>query len=399
MTTINLKDKIERYPVLVTKERWPHSYEGQWENANWGNLFGRFPTLKDDPRYVEYGECPDQPENPLPGSLGGGLFPVLVKTPEGKLVCALRTGAAHKNTPGAQISITVSSDKGKTWSPYKVAVQGCKGQDARNHSIGIIDNLTYVLSYGVVDLRENKKWMEVVRSVDAGESWSDPQLIEHSTNLDFIAPHGQMKKVDDKILAFNARGAYSSDKRKQNPELPERESYLFFSYDKGLTFSETVHLGPRTETSFCLLDKTNWICYSRLPYANPQVGHSQDSGKNWGEWQDAFPDIEFRQDFSSYAAPGVILKLASGRTAIIHSWRDYPFGIRAVISNDNGQNFDWDRQFILTDSFWTYDSGYPSTVCYDDGTIVTVAYAIKDVANPEWGTCSVAYVYNENIFQ
>ena len=69
--------------------------------------------------------------------------------------------------------------------------------------------------------------------------------------------------------------------------------------------------------------------------------------------------------------------------------------VRAVLGRDGGRTFDWDRPFVITDSFWTFDSGYPSVVCFDDGTIVCAAYTMYDLAHPDWGTCAIAYVWRE----
>lgn len=104
---------------------------------------------------------------------------------------------------------------------------------------------------------------------------------------------------------------------------------------------------------------------------------------------------EFRRDFSSYIAPGSLLRLPSGRLLLVHTYRDHPFGLRAVVAPD-GATFDWDRPFALTRSFWTFDSGYPSAACFADGTVVVVAYTLLDLDRPAWGTCALAYVFHES---
>jgi len=104
-------------------------------------------------------------------------------------------------------------------------------------------------------------------------------------------------------------------------------------------------------------------------------------------------------NMETYAAPATMLSLPSGLIAIVHSFRADPFGLRAVVSRDGGRTFDWERQYVLEDRYWGWDCGYPSTVCFSDGTIVTVAYALFDMAHPEWGTCAIAYVYHESLFE
>ena len=121
---MTIRSRIDTYPVVATGARWPHSHEGMGHESPWGKLLERYPFLESDPRYAEFGSCKDEPDNPPPGSPGGGLFPVLCKFPDGMLACAVRTGATHKNTPGAQIGLTISEDRGRTWSPYRVVVRG-----------------------------------------------------------------------------------------------------------------------------------------------------------------------------------------------------------------------------------------------------------------------------------
>ena len=399
---MNIKDRLDTYPVVATGARWPHSREGMGYEGPWGKLLERYPFLEADPRYAEFGSCKDEPDNPRPGSPGGGLFPVLCKFPDGTLACAVRTGATHKNTAGAQISLTISEDRGRTWSPYRVVVQGVGRQDARNQSLGVLGDGTLVLVYGMYDMDARARWIEAIRSCDRGRTWSAPRRVElgeEGSYPEMLHPHGQVLEVSPGTVVFNVRGPYASERYQRKPQLPERESYLCWSHDGGGTFSEITYVGPKTETSFLPLDGGDWICYSRMPSGHPQIGHSLDHGRSWTDWSDGYPNCRLDDHFLCYVAPGTILKLPSGRILVVHTYRNHPFGIRAVISEDGGRAFDWDQQYVLTDSYWTDDSGYPSTVCYEDGTIVTVAYTMSDMDHPDWGTCAIAYVYHESIFE
>jgi hypothetical protein len=131
--------------------------------------------------------------------------------------------------------------------------------------------------------------------------------------------------------------------------------------------------------------------------ARPRVGWSFDGGRTWPKWSEAYPGVN-GGDMERYAAPGCLVKLPSGNILLTHTFRSRPFGIRAVLSTDGGDSFDWDRQYVLEDSFWAWDAGYPSTVCFEDGTLVTTGYAILDMDHPEWGTCALSYRYDEGIF-
>ncbi|MAE66540.1 MAG: hypothetical protein CMJ18_19905 [Phycisphaeraceae bacterium] len=383
------------YCVLATGTRWPCRHEGEHDYHGSHNLFDRFPQLQDDPRYRDYGSQRDEQGRPAPGSHGGGLFPVLARTPRGTLVCVLRTGASHKNTPGAQLSLTRSSDRGRTWTRYEVVVEGDGAQDARNAAFGVLDDDRFVLAYGVHDLECGARWISVIRSDDAGRSWSDPVRVETDADEPWLHPYGQMVATGPEGLVFNSRGAYSDEQYRQNPKLPGRESYLYFSDDAGRSIARRAHVGPISETALLRLGGDRWLAYSRDHRGAAVVGTSEDGAQTWSGWSRAYPDTRFRSDFSSYIAPGSMLRLPSGRLLLVHTYRDHPFGIRAVLGTED-EGFDWSRPFALTQSFWTFDSGYPSAVCFEDGTVVVVAYTMLDLDHPEWGTCAVAYSFHED---
>jgi hypothetical protein len=84
---------------------------------------------------------------------------------------------------------------------------------------------------------------------------------------------------------------------------------------------------------------------------------------------------------------------------VIHTWRQYPFGIRAFVSHDGGKTFETNLSYVLCDSFWMEDTGYPSAVVFDDGTVVVAAYASKDREHPEWGTCAMCLVFDGAMLQ
>ncbi len=74
----------------------------------------------------------------------GGLFPVLALTPSGVIVAVLRGGAGHIGQRG-RIEIIRSLDAGQTWSPPTViADSDC---DDRNPALGVSPAGTLVLAY------------------------------------------------------------------------------------------------------------------------------------------------------------------------------------------------------------------------------------------------------------
>lgn len=78
--------------------------------------------------------------------------------------------------------------------------------------------------------------------------------------------------------------------------------------------------------------------------------------------------------------PGALLLLADGRLCLSYGHRATPYGIRAVLSSDQGLT--WDRPIVLREDASEWDIGYPRAVQRPDGAIITVYY-FTDKASPE----------------
>lgn len=70
--------------------------------------------------------------------------------------------------------------------------------------------------------------------------------------------------------------------------------------------------------------------------------------------------------------PPALLRLRDGRLCLLYGHRAVPFGIRAVVSNDDGAT--WQEPVILRDDGGNHDLGYPRAVERADGAVVAVYY-------------------------
>ncbi len=430
MQEISITDKIETFPVVASSTRWPCLREERGPEP----YFKMFPDSRNDPRRNQFGAVAAKPP---PFARGGGLFPVLTLMADGRLCCATRTGASHAGSGGSEISVSFSDDRGQSWSDYSVVVSGDpdRGMDPRNPSLAQAADGALVMTYGTLignnpradsgnDARGERApagaehtltWMEVIRSSDDGKTWTEPNRISSPEDA-LLTPHGQMRRLDSGDLIFNARGSYSIKAYKRNPDLPIRVSYLFRSADGGDTWElySTIGAGS-SETGFVALDDDHWVGYVRHNDRANRIAHSHDAGKTWKKWvetavtgegastaspEDALGSGDWRMVNSRVQkpSPGSVVRLPDGKVLITYGYRAYPFGVRAIVSRDGGHTFDTDREYVLSDSAFCWDVGYPSTVCFDDGTIVTTAYSIMDLGHPEWGTCCLAYRYHQDAF-
>lgn len=71
-------------------------------------------------------------------------------------------------------------------------------------------------------------------------------------------------------------------------------------------------------------------------------------------------------------SPAHLLRHSSGKLISVYGYREDPHGIRAMISDDDGET--WDTDWILDAQGANEDLGYPASVELKDGSILTLYY-------------------------
>ena len=421
---VSLVDRIEAAPVVTTGRRWLCGKEDVAQSVE--DYFVMYPECRSDPRRASYGSVTD----PVPPfSRGGGLIPVLLKMDDGRLACLTRTGAPHIGT-GSEISISLSSDRGVSWSDYRLVARGEPDDDLdyRDHSLGQAADGALVAVYGILfggvetsreddpDPRARReKHMEVVRSTDGGATWSEPRTIDMPRPGVFVRPHGQMVRLADGTLVFMARGHQSDEIHEADPSAHERVNFLYRSQDGGRTWERPTEIrNGFSETGFLPLTGDRWVAYVRHNDEPNRIAYSGDGGGTWTRWEPGSlsagtPPARLRSlrgvghwrmvnGKPQKPSPGSVVRLANGMVLITYGYRAYPFGVRAIVSRDGGERFDLQTEYVIADSAFSWDCGYPSTVCYDDGLVVTAAYSLLDLDHENWGTCCLAYRYSQDLF-
>ncbi len=396
---VDLTDKVAKHRIFGAARQWPDHWTARGLVGNKAPSVRDNPQLKSLPEYKDFVAGKQRLPRPTLDEHGGGYWPLLIRLrapksgqPTETLACLFRTGAIHLG-PGGNIAIAFSHDRGKTWTEPAVAVPRDKQLklDYRHGSFGQARNGDLLVMYWVSagwnwDLQKTGEpdflATELVRSPDLGKTWSKPQDLNLREKLGFgVGPFGPIQQVGKDALVVNVREGASD------------QSFLAWSFDDGRTWPKitTISTNRKTETWVLPLTHQEWIGYARAGAGGAWICRSHDGGLTFPEWQEVKP---YRR-----RVPGCLLKLSGNRVAIIHTYRQYPFGIRAFLSHDGGKTFDFQRSYVLCDSFWMEDCGYPSAVALDDGTVLVATYATKDREHPEWGTCAMLLTFNDAIFE
>ena len=98
------------------------------------------------------------------------------------------------------------------------------------------------------------------------------------------------------------------------------------------------------------------------------VGRSSDLGKTWSK----------PVQTPLHGHPAHLLRLRDGRLLCTYGVRDQPIGIRACLSRDDGRTWRAEDIVVLrTGSDFGPDSGYPVTLEWDDGTLLSMYYLTR----------------------
>lgn len=151
--------------------------------------------------------------------------------------------------------------------------------------------------------------------------------------------------------------------------------------DGGLTWERLGWIGPETD-GFRIMPATVSLGPGRLYTvirrrdgdAHSLEGYrSEDAGVTWTAAGVVAAD-------TGRGNPASLTRLADGRLCAVYGYRAAPFGIRVVVSEDEGRR--WSAPHTLRDDAHDWDLGYPRTVVRRDGRLVTLYY-FNDDDGPE----------------
>ena len=304
---------------------------------------------------------------------GEGYFPVMIKLRDGSLGAAIRGGAPHIGLAG-RLDFIRSEDGGRTWSKPVVAIDS--PWDDRNPALGQMPDGTLALAYGEAhsyrpdgkfDLKAGPYLPYVVTSNDGGRTWSPKREI--IAPWPSPSPFGKMAVCADGTVLMSLY------------KMPSGVTGLLRSKDSGRTwgdYSPVFQDAHADETQLLELPDGTLAAFTRLEGDREHgllLSRSTDKGYTWSQTARLLKPGQWPFD---------VTVLKSGHVLLSHGSRLGPgrFGAGVVLSTDGGKTWDEDHQVLLGWDSLNGDTGYPSTVQLDDGTIVMMYYAV--------GTASLA---------
>ncbi|MBQ7901465.1 MAG: exo-alpha-sialidase [Clostridia bacterium] len=307
-------------------------------------------------------------------------WPDVTMAGSGELVCVYTECEGHLNRTNSRIVVRKSCDRGRTWSDVHPITEYGKSDDYYNNArISNIGGKLIILCDRITGEHENKAETVVYAwiSEDNGYTWSVP----YKTPARGIVP--------DK-LRMTKRGRVLLAAHKFNPCSGKLEQYLWYSDDKGKSWSERVIVGadPRYNLCEACILETEDETLVAFMRENSFKGYdcmkaiSTDGGATWQGVYPA-PMQGCHRPTAGYLKNGNVLvtyRYLAGAAPFQNTFA-------ALMDKDCITETDRDKQYanILPldhDRAQRADTGYTGWVQFDDGEIYVVNYITDDAPLP-----------------
>lgn len=308
-------------------------------------------------------------------------WPDLVQTKSGKLICVFSECTAHVDRDGQRLVYCVSTDRGRTWSEKRVLTE--RGTREGYFNCPRISVLSDGRIAVICDRMSGQCFEDFSKltlaqylwfSEDEGESFSEPQI------LPFFGI------VPDRLLELRS-GRWIVAAHARSPETGKLEEYLWYSDDKGKTWSDRVILASDARYNLCeaaLVEVGDNTVVAFLR-ENSMKGYdimkaiSRDGGETW-EGVYHTPMACGHRPTAGFLTDGNLLvtyRFIPGDHTTYHNT------FAALLSPDGLLSTDRNAQGIRTmpldyDRSRHPDTGYTGFTQFEDGEIYVVNYIMDD---------------------
>ena len=306
-------------------------------------------------------------------------WPTLTRRRNGELLLVCSGSRESHVCPFGRVELMRSKDNGKTWSFPRVLMDS----PIDDRDAGVVEtakgsllvttftSLAYVpqvpkrkgwrAAHERIGEAERKKelgqWM--IRSTDGGVTWSP----RYSSIVN--SPHGPIQLSDGRLL-YAGKELWTGQRRIGVCE----------STDDGVTWKWLAQVptrdgdNPANYHELHAVEAADGRLIAHIRNHNAKNNReelqteSSDGGKTWSK----------PHAIGVWGLPSFLLRLKDDRLLMTYGHRRKPLGCQARVSEDHGRT--WSDPIIVYGGGASGDLGYPSTVQFDDGSLLTVWYEL-----------------------
>ena len=320
-------------------------------------------------------------------------WPTLALRRNGQLLLTYSGGREGHICPFGRVELMVSSDRGQTWSwpqalldspiddrdsgvletakgsllvttftslAYEPILQRATHSNAGDPNAWSSERLgAWQAANGRLTAEERQselgQWM--IRSSDGGLSWSAryPTIVN--------SPHGPIQLADGRLL-YAGKELWTGEGRVGVCESPDDGQSWHWLAE--IPTREGDNAGEYHELHAVETGDGRLVVHIRnhnkANEGETIQAESVDAGKTWST----------PRRIGVWGLPSFLVRLHDGRLLMTYGHRRKPFGNQARFSEDHGRT--WSAPLTISDDGASGDLGYPSTVQFDDGSLLTIWY-------------------------
>ena len=309
-----------------------------------------------------------------------GPISMLMRMPDDELLIIFREakwrGTVTHADPTTRASLLRSRDRGRSWfSHISPDPAGGNGTSIARMADGTLLASAFHWLYETSGRPAPQGGKDVVkptvltgvfvtRSLTEGYTWEPAAHVPEPDGSSNMSCAGAILELPggDLLLPLTARRA----------QMKNRDAVVMRSRDRGRSWGEPVCLtadaDPEllwSETRLVLCPSGRILAMHRSDKGNYFRNISNDGGLTWSATEDT-------GIWCGGSSPPDLLRLADGRILLSRGHRRAPFGVRCNLSTDEGLT--WGPDIILRDDASDRDVGYPSTIQFSDGALLTAYY-------------------------
>ncbi len=299
-------------------------------------------------------------------------WPNLKRLADGSIVAVVFNQPSHGKTEG-DVEAWVSRDGGKLWQKAGTPAPHEPGTLRVNHAFGLAHDGSLIVLAAGAPVANRQGWLPVwvCRSRDGGRTWTRSESVKLPDSASYLMPYGDIVQLPGGRLAAAFYQHFSIHSLGVTPKsiMPKGGSaYILFSEDDGKTWGNGALIAKDNynETTLLPVGERRLLAVARTyDPADMEMFVSEDQGRTWSK----HGAVSLPRQH-----PASLLKLADGRLLMTYGIRERANrAVNVRVSSDEGRT--WGPAWPVVTIDGAVDSGYPSTVQLEDGTLVTAWYA------------------------